>query len=471
MSLQSLRRYGARHSRPLRAGALDPTAVLGLRWVGVALTASLAAMMTSRSLAGTISGIPSQGFLALGAAGIVVGLALFIVAGGRRISPTAIVYFGGAVLFGFPILFLEWTGALSVEGRQAALATALAFGSLFLGLGGRTQGDVLVRGAREALAGKRGAVTWTSIVVGALSTWVYIAFPWLSGVGRWGLVASAFSMFAVGVINMRRGARVTGWMLTMASVALAGVWFSVTFTGFGRINLAAVGLGFLMIWLLWFPSRRTKVATALATPAGLAWAGFSRSGASITDVWQEGSGLGSVMAPILTFAELIREKPRLSLGPVEGIEQLIASVFFWVPRTVWPGKPEGFGKLLVYELRPGMSYTNHSMAAGWLGEGYAYLGPMGVFVAIFVIIGLILLVERLFWAGTSGSGARDLATLVLGVWAGVQLLSYLWGGMFTFAARTGMMLGALGVVVMILGTFQLLGLKSGGSVRRRRSTG
>ena len=448
-------------SRSLSAKTVNPSAVAGFRWVSVALLASLAGMMPSRFVASTVSGIPTKGIMGLAVAGIVSGLVLFVFTGGRRISPSSIVFFAGAVFFAFPTLFLEWTGALTVEGRQAALAAAFAFGALFAGLVGRSPERVPIREAHEGLVGNRNAIVWTSIGVAALSTWIYVALPSLSGVGRWGLVASAFSIFTVGVLDIRRGARVMGWILTVASVGLAGIWFLVTFTGFGRINLAAVGLGFLTIWLLWFPSLRVKVVTALATPAGLTWAGISRSDAGAAGVWYEGAGLNSVMAPIRTFAELIREKDRLSFGPSEWIEQVIASIFFWVPRTVWPGKPEGFGRLLVYELRPGLSHTGHSMAASWLGEGYAYLGSVGIVIAILLLIGLVLTVERLFWFGASGRRARDLAALILGVWAGVQLLSYLWVGMFTFAARIGMMLGALGVLLTIVGALNSLGMRRG----------
>lgn len=106
--------------------------------------------------------------------------------------------------------------------------------------------------------------------------------------------------------------------------------------------------------------------------------------------------------------------------------QLFGAVFYWVPRSVWPGKPTGTGHLLHDYL--GHPFTNVSGPA--IAEAYVAIGVAGV-----VLMGYLLgaVSRRLEAARSSGIGLGVPAPLYLGSWF---FVAYQWillrGDMMTF---------------------------------------
>ena len=62
--------------------------------------------------------------------------------------------------------------------------------------------------------------------------------------------------------------------------------------------------------------------------------------------------------------------------------QLLGSIFFFVPESIWSNKPWGTGTLLAEKL--GYSFTNVDMS--FFGEGYANFGYLGIALFLVVIV-------------------------------------------------------------------------------------
>jgi len=82
--------------------------------------------------------------------------------------------------------------------------------------------------------------------------------------------------------------------------------------------------------------------------------------------------------------------------------QLLGTVLFFVPRSIWPNKPFGSGYTLAHNLHYG--FDNLSMP--WLGEGFVNFGVLGIFLyAVFAaflmakIDSTFLSSGKKFWAG------------------------------------------------------------------------
>jgi len=73
-------------------------------------------------------------------------------------------------------------------------------------------------------------------------------------------------------------------------------------------------------------------------------------------------------------------------------KQLLGVIFFFIPRSVWEGKPTGSGYFLAEKLNYG--FKNISM--NYLGEGYINFGLIGVFLFISLLISLLAFFDARF---------------------------------------------------------------------------
>jgi oligosaccharide repeat unit polymerase len=68
-------------------------------------------------------------------------------------------------------------------------------------------------------------------------------------------------------------------------------------------------------------------------------------------------------------------------GAIEWGRQLLGAMLFFVPRSIWIGKPIGSGEYLA--LLTGLNFTNISMS--WVGEWYLNFGIVGVVCSGFIL--------------------------------------------------------------------------------------
>jgi hypothetical protein len=108
------------------------------------------------------------------------------------------------------------------------------------------------------------------------------------------------------------------------------------------------------------------------------------------------------------FGQLSNALLFIQTTPFEPGRQLLGLVLFWVPRSIWPDKPNGTG-VLIAEFR-GYNFTNLS-APIW-AEMLVNFGIIGVFVlSALVAVGLGRLDRNYSVAGTTGVGAIAAAVL------------------------------------------------------------
>jgi len=71
----------------------------------------------------------------------------------------------------------------------------------------------------------------------------------------------------------------------------------------------------------------------------------------------------------------------VEVGFISNGFQLLGVLFFFVPRTLWPGKPVGSG----YEMANNLNYSFDNISMPFLGEGYVNFGFIGIMVfAVFI---------------------------------------------------------------------------------------
>lgn len=85
----------------------------------------------------------------------------------------------------------------------------------------------------------------------------------------------------------------------------------------------------------------------------------------------------------------------MSLG-----RQALGALLFFVPRSIWPGKPIGSGATTAIEAN--YALTNVSMNI--LGEGYINFGIVGVFLVVALFGFVCGKIERAYWRQTYNPG-------------------------------------------------------------------
>lgn len=157
-------------------------------------------------------------------------------------------------------------------------------------------------------------------------------------------------------------------------------------------------------------------------------------------------GFGSLTSPLTTFAQLIATDNSDANG-----EPFLASFLFWIPRSIWDEKPQGFGTILTADLEPHLLSTGHSMAAQASGEWFYSWGWFGV-IALVPVLGigsrvLDACLRRL--TEHPIRDRRDLLLLTIVTFMAAEAAVLPWNGSFTYSARAGPKVGVL-VAVLVL---------------------
>lgn len=109
-------------------------------------------------------------------------------------------------------------------------------------------------------------------------------------------------------------------------------------------------------------------------------------------------------------------------------DQIIFSLFVFIPRSIWPDKPYGFGfEYTVRNFDDSLIEAGHSIASTLIGEHIYYLGYLGVITSLIVFSFIALLVNFLYKIkGLNGNGVLIFSA---------SMMVLVWGGMTSFSAR------------------------------------
>lgn len=205
------------------------------------------------------------------------------------------------------------------------------------------------------------------------------------------------------------------------------VYSLFSWSGFGRTVL----FGWLLLALLqfsysigfnvnkYFFSLFTGLSATLLSNRDLLQLKFSGFEAALND---------SAYGPYRLASSFIDNFNKNGFDFTGFFDQLKFTFFIFVPRSIWPDKPNGFGfEYTVRYLDDYLIDAKHSIAATLIGEHIFFLGYWGVFTAILIFSFIAFLTNILYKI----KGLNGNAILVFSS----SMMVLVWGGMTSFSAR------------------------------------
>lgn len=109
-------------------------------------------------------------------------------------------------------------------------------------------------------------------------------------------------------------------------------------------------------------------------------------------------------------------------------DQFIFALFSFVPREIWPGKPNGFGyQYTVDNLDQGLVDAGHSIASTFIGEHIYYAGWFGLLTG-FISVWFVAKICKVLYSFQPLNG-------LLVILISCNMMVYVWGGMTSLSAR------------------------------------
>jgi hypothetical protein len=227
----------------------------------------------------------------------------------------------------------------------------------------------------------------------------------------------------------------------VVALGLLGLFAKFVFSGFGRLELGAFGLALAFSACAQFRGRQVKFTILAVSAPVLVY--FAQQRVEFTghlNKYQLPSvtGFESAVGPLGEYAKLLDLHQHETLG-VHGISTFWASATALVPRSIWHGKPVGFGTVLGDLLRPDLHGTGFSDLALFQGE-WLYAFGLGGLIIMIPIVGIFVrrLDRRLtpFWDREIRT-RRHIVGLALVTILIAGLPDLVWGGTFTYVSRAG----------------------------------
>jgi len=241
------------------------------------------------------------------------------------------------------------------------------------------------------------------------------------------------------------------WSYFALSSFLFLLYLTTVFTGFGRLLMAALGLGLVLGWTGMRSTFLFRAGAVAAMVPLLLLASFiettrSDSNGSVSIGAADFSdGLGSVFGPISTFAaaidrDLANDRDIIIL-PERSITRgstILAAFVSPVPRVLWPSKPEGIGRSGFVEFYPELKNfvsSIHTLAFMMVGEFYFEFGLVGAGIGCIFWTWFLLRVHRKVTEATSGGRVLTREQLAVYILFLAGLPDLVWGGLFGLAGR------------------------------------
>lgn len=378
----------------------------------------------------------AQAAFALGA--VVLGAHMFWTHGGNHATATGLYGLGILIFTGLAGLY--WSVELRDISDGLYLATAAGYWTT---LAAHLMVLALPRREYRQLGAADPRVTRWGFRFGAVLTLVGAAIMRTGPTEATQFALAGVGMMIVSLILHRPESRGGTVRLAIAGVIVVASALLI-FSAFGRLMLVALGLSAIVAACGRADSRLVKVLTlAGIIPVTMALVRF-REGAQ-RELGYQGSevdGLGSAVSPLSTFGRLIDQNVSDANG-----EPFIASLLFWVPRSMWEGKPLGLGSALTAELEPQLLFVGHSMAAQGPGEWFFSFGWLGVIAMVPVLTLGLRLLDRLLshTFGRPLESRRDLVLLLAVIFLVCEVPVLAWSGTFTYTTR-----GVTKAVIMLI---------------------
>ncbi len=376
--------------------------------------------------------------------GIVLGglcLLTFFSAGSRRILFSSMISYGHLVFVASPAVMI---GLGQVELRSDLRSSvAVLFLSFFfviqlalfgcsrpLPKGGRGVGEV---------SGSVHVIAWLFFVPSIIAS--YLA--------QGSLIASFLApMSLVGIVLVTlvvatRPSLKQSIFPLMSLALMMLIYATYQFDGFGRIVVASYLLAIAIVLSWTRESFLPKLIVAIVTIPGILLLSTIRIVLVERDEGRRinlDESLGSVFAPFQIGAFLLQSNMDGTIAPTMG-RSIFTSALFWVPRSFWEAKPEGFGRAIVPFTNPQLvASQGHSDAAPYLAEFVWDFGVWGIVPTLVLLFAILKMDRFLGYALSSQEGVRHLPHSVplITIWTVLlaMTLNLVWGGTFPYVSRT-----------------------------------
>lgn len=374
--------------------------------------------------------------------------------GGRYLTASSTVSYAIAIFGAFPAIVVgAGASAGSVVPTLGALITAVSLSFVFQVAVVMLCGTRRNERAQQPMSPLRGelGIRWIILAVISFASAVIAAVVGSTIVSSsLGMLAILLAALATFLSQNRAGSLAGGFLL----IALSIGYMQFVFEGFGRLVLGVLGVGTAMIASIPGSRRFVKLGLAIITVPAIIYLSLQRlqflqqlrGTAADPD-----EGIGSVIGPFNSSAVIIDAVNHGEIPLAWGNSILVALLAF-VPRSVWPSKPDGFGTEIVPVTQPPLAGARgYSDAALLTGEFTWNFGPVLGALAL-VVIALVIrwLDTSMIKAVESLSAPAGISRLLLVVTASSSLLHLFWGGFFTFTSRTYLALAILGATAILL---------------------
>jgi hypothetical protein len=366
--------------------------------------------------------------------------------GGRQITAAGLLCLSCAVMVGFAGIY--WTiklsgafpGSLYAATLICYLSAIAMYAVFWVGTEASfPQVEPPVESESQALWAIRAGLV---LVVAGISLAVVHApgDPELGGVSFDGVLLLALGL--VSLPSSRRLRRLRGAIVGVAFL----LYYSLIFTGSGRLVVATLGLGVIAVLCRTYRGRLLKSLVLIAAPPALLYAGYIRSKAPTSSAEAQ-NGFDSIVTPLSFFGKLIdlNTSGQLRLGHGS---TFVATAVAAVPRSLWANKPIGFGAVLTQIFVPTLESAHESLAGLAAGEWYFDFGIVGIIVMVIALGAFVALIDRKFLVNLGRPldakgpiiGRLCLVVLVVG------FPDLYWVGTFTYVARLVPRIAVVGIL-------------------------
>lgn len=277
------------------------------------------------------------------------------------------------------------------------------------------------------------------VVVGGLSIALMAFMPggrllnvFSDGLVTTAVVAGAFLLFFGDEVKWR----ISG--LLIISIGLA-IFLTSFFSGFGRLMLLSYALVVLNIMTFNVKSRTLKVAAGILAPMFLLWAISVRANFSgdLLGGLGEGIGLGSLLDPVRIGAAILADADaqadsRWSL--LWGGSYRYVVLDYWIPRFIWPDKPDGLGTIYSHFAMPYLADKGHNVAVSYIGEMLLNFGIAGPILVPFVL-GIFFRVVRKKASHPVDGGGAGIFWLSVSIILIASVPEFVWADSNTYVQR------------------------------------
>lgn len=380
---------------------------------------------------------------------LLFGVRAFWQHGGRQITTAGVYSLASAIFVGFAGLYWWSTQGPQLSGEILLATCACYFTHLWMFYGFwhryalRPLPLATPRRTHGAIANGGLTVGAMVMIVGVIASAIGLNASWASPTAFAGM-----ALMTVALFNQPRKRGIGIWRVAIVLVAFL-LYARYVFSGFGRLNLATLAFLVAAAASVHLRGHAVKAFGLLICGPALYLFAILRESFGRDLYGPQGlNGIGSVVSPLATFAQLIEARPRLPLG---GGSTLLGALVVQVPSQVWENKPPGFGRILAEIFQPDVVDDGGSMAALSPGEWLYNFGWIGIILMVPVLGYSIRLADRWLWRAVNRPVVTraNLISLCGALIAVSGIADLQWGGAQTFSGRTGTRLLVLLLVLLV----------------------